>query len=497
MERGELTSVQLTTAYLERIAALDPLIHAVLETNPDAFAIAAERDRERAAGVIRGALHGVPVLVKDNIDTADAMHTTAGSLALMGSTPPRDATVAAQLRAAGAVLLGKTNLSEWANIRGRSTSSGWSARGGSTRNPHALVRNPLGSSSGAAAAIAADFAVVSIGTETNGSVVLPAAACGVVGHKPTVGLTSRAGVIPISHTQDSVGVLARSVADVAATLSVLTGVDSRDPAAAASRALVGTDFVAALRADALAGARLGVPTNFGFRGYSPKADAVFAAALRTLTSLGAEVVEGADIPSGDELAQADASGRMVYEFRRDINAYLAERGDPEIRSLADLIAFNRVHADAELRFFGQEQFEAAEATTDNDAWYTELSQQLVRLSRDEGIDAALRQHNLDALIAVTMSPAPLTDVINGEKFPGAACDLPAIAGYPIVTVPAGFAFGMPVGLSFIGTAWSDANLLSLAYAWEQATRMYRAPHFRADDPALDPITPAFEFPPVW
>ncbi len=348
MDDGSLTSVALTTMYMERIAALDasgPGVNSVLEVNPDALEIAAALDAERAAGTVRGPLHGVPILLKDNIDTADKLHTTAGSRALMDSTPPQDATVAKQLRDAGAVILGKTNLSEWANMRGFQSSSGWSGRGGFTGNPHSVVRTPSGSSSGSAAAVAADFCSVAIGTETNGSVVCPASVCGVVGLKPTVGLTSRAGVIPISHTQDSVGIFGRTVADVAVTLTAMTGVDDRDAATAASEPVVGTDYLAALDENALQGVRLGVPSNFGFAGYSNKADAVFAGVLASLASLGAEIVTGTDVPTADELnASPGAFDRMVYEFKRDLNAYLAERGDPDFATLADLIAFNTANA---------------------------------------------------------------------------------------------------------------------------------------------------------
>lgn len=502
MEVGTLTSVDLTQMYLDRIAALDadgPMLGSVLELNPDALDIAAALDAERAEGTVRGPLHGVPVLLKDNIDTADSMHTTAGSLALMNSVPPQDATVVAQLRDAGAVILGKTNLSEWANMRGFQSSSGWSARGGVTKNPYSLTRNPSGSSSGSAVAVAADLATIALGTETNGSIVSPASVCGVVGFKPTVGLTSRAGVIPISHTQDSVGVMGKSVADVAAALSVLTGVDERDAATADSEPVVGTDFLAALDVDALNGVRLGVPSNFGFIGYSNKADAIFNAALETLASLGAEIVTETDIPTADELNEApNAFDRMVYEFKRDLNAYLAERGDPEIETLADLIAFNNEHADEELRYFGQNIFEMSEATNDDDAdVIQELDERLQRLSREEGLDAVLKKHRLDALIAPTMPPASQTDLANGEKFMGASSNLTAIAGYPIITVPAGLAHGLPVGLSFMGTAWSDASLLGMAYAWEQATAMYRQPTYAESDIAADANTPKFELPPVF
>ncbi len=502
MADGELTAAQLTQMYLDRIQALDvdgPALGSVLEVNPDALQIANDLDAEREAGNVRGPLHGIPVLLKDNFDTADSMHTTAGSLALMDSTPPQDATVVAQLREAGAVILGKANLSEWANMRGFDSSSGWSGRGGVTKNPYSLLRNPSGSSSGSAVAVAADLATVALGTETNGSIVCPASVCGVVGFKPTVGLTSRAGVIPISHTQDSTGIMAKTVADVAATLTVMTGIDERDEATAASESLAGTDFLAALDENALQGARLGVPTNFGFQGYSAKTDQVFAGVLETLASLGAEIVNGTDIPTADELNEVPGSfDRMVYEFKRDLNAYLAERGDPDIQTLADLIAFNNAHSEEELRYFGQNIFEMAEATSDDDAeMMEELNQRLNRLSRDEGIDFLLEEHNLDALIAPTMAPAAMTDLANGEKFMGASSGLTATAGYPIITVPAGLVHGLPVGLSIMGTAWSDAKLLSLAYAWEQATNMYRVPTYAEVDVVTDPATPLIELPPVF
>lgn len=501
MEDGSLTSVQLTQMYLDRIEALDangPALNSVLEINPDALSIAEDLDAERAQGTVRGPLHGVPILLKDNIDTADSMHTTAGSLALMGSTPPQDATVAAQLREAGAVILGKTNLSEWANMRGFGSSSGWSARGGVTKNPYSLHRNPSGSSSGSAVAVAADLTTVAIGTETNGSIVSPSSICGIVGMKPTVGLTSRAGVIPISHSMDSIGPMAKTVADVAITLTALTGVDPRDEATASSESVVGTDFLAALDANALQGARLGVPTNFGFQGYSAKTDELFAGVLESLASLGAEIVTPTDIPTADELNESPGSWeRMVYEFKRAMNTYLAERGDPDIQTLENLIAFNNANSAEELRYFGQNIFEMSEATSDDDAAeMEELSERLNRLSRDEGIDAVLAEHNLDALIAPTMAPAAMTDLANGEKFMGASSNLTAIAGYPIITVPAGLVHGLPVGLTFMGTAWSDARLLSLAYAWEQATQMYRIPTYAEVDVVTDPVTPVLELPPV-
>lgn len=497
MASGQLTSVQLTSMYLDRIAALDsagPTLGSVLEVNPDALAIAESLDQERAAGSVRGPMHGIPVLVKDNIDTGDSMHTTAGSLALMNSTPPRDATVVAQLRAAGAVILGKANLSEWANFRGSQSTSGWSARG-ITRNPHCLPRNPSGSSSGSAAAVAADLAIVALGTETHGSIICPGSVCGVVGHKPTVGLTSRAGVIPISHSMDSVGVFGKTVADVAISLSVMTGLDDRDLATQDSAEVVGTDFLALLDANSLRGARLGVPTNFGLVGYSAKMDALFHRVKEVLTALGAVLVPVAIPTAGDLQHTPDVLKRMEYEFKRGMDAYLAERGDPEFRTLADIIAFNVEHADTELRYFGQETLIRSEATGDHDPeMAAAIDARLKRLSRDEGMDALLTEYDLDAIIAPAMGPAAMTDPALGEKYQGDASALPAIAGYPIVTVPSGRIHGLPVGLSFMGTAWSDARLLSLAYAWEQATGMYRTPTFAEHDIAADPATPVFEFP---
>ena len=426
------------------------------------------------------------------------MHTTAGSLALMDSTPSQDSTVVARLREAGAVILGKTNLSEWANMRGFQSSSGWSGRGGVTKNPYSLTRNPSGSSSGSAVAIAASLSLVALGTETNGSVVSPASVCGVVGYKPTVGFTSRAGVIPISHTQDSVGILAKSVADVAITMDALKGVDERDDATVASESHINESFSDALDQFSLEGARLGVPSNFGFVGYSEKTDAIFAGALESLKSMGAEIVMETDIPTADELNEVPGSfDRMVYEFKRDLNAYLEERGDPEVTSLADLIAFNNEHADEELRYFSQNIFEMSEATSDDDAEEMEkLHKRLMRLSQKEGIDAVLKKHKLDALIAPTFSPASQTDLANGEKFMGAASGLTATAGYPIITVPAGLAHGLPVGLSFMGTAWSDTKLISLAYAWERGTNMFREPTFADPDIVLNPDTPVCKLPPV-
>jgi amidase len=483
MAAGELTAREVSERYLERIEALDrngPAVNSILEINPDALAIAATLDRERADGRVRGPLHGIPILLKDNIDTADAMLTTAGSLALTGSRPRQDATVAARLREAGAVLLGKANMSEWANFRSTRSSSGWSGRGGQCRNPYALDRTPCGSSSGSAAAVAASLAAAALGTETDGSIVCPSGVCSVVGLKPTVGLTSRAGVIPISHSQDTVGPHARTVADAAAVLGALTGVDPRDPATAASAGNFHPDYTAFLAADALRGARIGLPRQISW-GFSEEADAIAETAVAAMRRLGAEIVDPADIPTADALQEEPGELNVLYyEFKADLNAYLAERGDPAIASLADLIRYNEEHADAEMPYFGQEHFLAAEEKGSlSDASYCETLARNLRLSRDEGIDAVMREHRLDALVAPTKSPPWNIDLANGDHILGASSKAAAMAGYPIVTVPAGYAYGLPVGISFIGRAWSEPTLIRLAYAFEQATRVRQSPQFLA------------------
>lgn len=483
LESGEYTSLELVDRYLARIDALDtagPALNSVLQVNPEARAIAAELDAERADGAIRGPLHGIPVMLKDNFETADEMYTTAGSLALMSSKPVADATVVAKLREAGAIILGKTNLSEWANMRSFQASSGWSGRGGQTRNPYALDRSPSGSSSGSAVAVSANLVPVALGTETNGSIVSPASINGVVGVKPTVGLTSRAGVIPLALSQDTSGVLARTVTDAAIVLGMIAGPDDRDEATAASEGKV-EDYASALDASALQGARLGIARNAGFTGYSPETDALFDLTIEALKALGAEIIDPADIPTMDALNETPGSwDRMQYEFKRDLNAYLEERGDPEIGSLADLIAFNDEHAAGEMPYFGQEIFHLAEAIeldavqADQEA----LDERLRRIAGPEGIDTVLQEHELDALIAPAFAPASMIDLVHGEQFLGASSGVAAVAGYPLVTVPMGAAYGLPIGLTLMGTAFSEASLLSLAYAFEQATKMRRVPTFR-------------------
>jgi len=479
MARGEVTAVALTQAYLDRIAAIDqagPTLRTVIEVNPDALAIAAQADRDRAAGRVMGPLHGIPVLVKDNIDTADRMRTTAGSLALLEAKPARDATVVARLRAGGAVLLGKTNLSEWANFRSTRSISGWSGRGGQTRNPYALDRNTSGSSSGSAAAVAANLCAVAVGTETDGSIVSPASVCGLVGVKPTVGLISRAGIIPISASQDTAGPMARTVRDAALLLGLLAAADARDGATQARPADLPADFTLGLDRAALTGARLGI-----FRAgmaLTPKTEAVLADAIAALRAAGAEIVDPVEIAGQKELGDAEFEV-LLYEFKDGLNAYFASLGpEAPIKSLEELIAFNRAHADREMPYFGQELLEQAQAKGPlTDQAYRDALATCRRLARAEGIDAALARHRLDALVTLTNGPAWLIDPVNGDSYTGGSSSLAAVAGYPSVTVPAGHVMGLPVGISFTGTAWSEARLLQLAADFERRTAARRPPEF--------------------
>jgi amidase len=492
MGRGGLTSLALVNMYLERIQAIDqsgPCINSILEVNPDARRIARQLDRERKEGRVRGPLHGIPILLKGNIDTADRMTTTAGSLALVGDPPSTDATVVARLRAAGAVILGKTNLSEWANFRGFNSTSGWSAQGGQTRNPYVLDRNPCGSSSGSAASVAANLAAAGLGTETDGSIVCPASVNGVVGIKPTVGLTSRAGVIPISHTQDTVGPHARTVADAAAVLSALVGIDPRDPATENSAGHFSTDYTQFVDPNGLRGARIGVMRGGGFTGYSGETDAIYEEALQAMEEAGAVLVD-AEIPTIDEL-NADQAEIIVllYEFKRDLNAYLATRTGVPIHTLADAIEFNREHADQELLWFGQEWFELAEQELFTEADYLAALERGHRLAGTEGIDAIIEQENLDALVAPTGSPAWPIDLINGDHFLGASSYPAAVAGYPIINVPAGYAFGLPVGISFMAGAFSEPTLIKLASGFEAATKARRPPTYIPTLPLPKGINP--------
>ena len=480
MTSGSITAEELVSAYLSRIDALDrngPRINAVLELNPDALAIARARDHERARGHVRGPLHGIPILLKDNIDTADGMMTTAGSLALVGPAPSQDATVAARLRKAGAVILGKTNLSEWANMRSTHATSGWSGRGGQTRNPYVLTRNPGGSSSGSAAAVSANLCAAALGTETDGSIVLPANNCGVVGIKPTVGLTSRAGVIPISHSQDTVGCHGRTVADAAAVLGALVGVDARDGATSASAGKFHTNYTQFLDPHGLDGARIGVARH-RMTGFSSAADEVLAHAIQSMRDAGATVVDPADIPTIDKIMSSFAEDLVeVYEFKRGLNAYLATRHGVPIHSLADAIAFDEAHRQREMRWFGQEWFELAQADSYSKTEYESALARIRRRGGRNGIDAALEQHNLHALIAPT-GPLPwVTSLRNGDPSSGRTAAPAALAGYPLISVPAGHRQGLPLGISFMGTAWSEPRLIRLASGFEAVTRARRKPFF--------------------
>jgi amidase len=482
MTRGRLTSRDLVQKYLDRIDAIDrrgARLNSVIEVNPDAGRIARELDRERRDGRVRGPLHGIPILLKDNVDTADATQTASGSLALVGAPATSDATVAGLLRAAGAVILGKAGLSEWANFRGFGSSSGWSGRGGQVNNPYVLDRNPCGSSSGSGAATAASLCAAAIATETDGSIVCPAHANGVVGIKPTVGLTSRAGVVPISASQDTVGPHGRTVADAAAVLGAIASVapDPRDPATASDRDKVFRDYTQFLAPDGLRGARIGVARN-GVTGYSEETDAVYEENIAALSDAGAIVVDPADIPTIDQInAGVEEITVLVYEFRRDLNAYLATRTGVPVGSMADVIQFNLDHFDEELKWFGQQWFEISESQPYSDAEYLAARAEARRIGGPAGIDAVLEQFDLDAIVAPTGSPAWPTDLVNGDHFLGASSGPAAVAGYPLVTVPAGDAFGLPLGLTFMGTAYSEPTLVKLAHGFEQATHARTRPGY--------------------
>jgi len=479
MRTGKHTARSLVESYLARIEALDrggPALRSVIELNPDALAAADALDRERAEKGPRGPLHGIPVLVKDNIDTADRMATTAGSLALVGARPPADAFVVRRLRAAGAVLLGKTNLSEWANIRCNYSTSGWSGRGGQTKNPYALDRNPCGSSSGSGVAVAANLCAVAVGTETDGSVVSPASACGVVGIKPTVGLVSRSGIIPIAHSQDTAGPMTRTVRDAAILLGVLAGVDPEDEATAAGRERAGVDYTKHLDPKGLAGARIGVARNYF--GFHDAVDSVMATALDAMTRGGSILVDPVHIPNADKLSEPEMTV-LLYELKADLNAYLARLGpSAPVRNLKEVIAFNQRRAKEEMPYFGQNTFLKAEAKGPlTSKEYVEALATCRRLSRAEGIDAVMEERKLDALVAPTIGPACVTDPVNGDRWLGESSTAAAVAGYPAITVPAGFVFGLPVGISFFGRAWSEPALIRIAYAFEQMTRSRRPPRF--------------------
>ena len=481
MKSGRLTARSIAEKYLERIEVVDrkgPAVNSVIEVNPEALEIAEALDRERAEKGPRGPLHGIPILIKDNIGTADRMMTTAGSLALVGATPSRDAFVAKRLRDAGAVILGKTNLSEWANFRSNHSTSDWSGRGGQTKNPYVLDRNPCGSSSGSGAAAAANLCAAAVGTETDGSIVCPSSANSLVGIKPTLGLVSRAGIVPLAHSQDTAGPMARTVADAAILLGALAGVDPRDPATGPSLGKAKSDYTQFLDREGLRGARLGVVRkSFGFNG---GVDKLLADLIDQMKKLGAVIVDPADIPTAGTFDDSEMEA-LLYDFKADLNTYLADLGpQAPVRSLKELIAFNETNHDKELKYFGQEIFLRAEAKGPlTETAYVKALERNHQLSRDKGIDLVLRKNALDALVAPTGGPAWPTDWVNGDHFTGGYSTASAVAGYPHVTVPAGYVYGLPVGISFFASAYSEPTLIRLAYALEQATRARRAPQFLA------------------
>lgn len=477
MQSGELTCYALTRLYLDRIDAIDrhgPCLNAVIEVNPDALGIAQALDEERKQQGLRGPLHGIPILVKDNIDTADRMTTASGSLALEGSIASQDAFLVSRLRQAGAVILGKANLSEWANFRSTHSVSGWSSRGGLTRNPYALDRNASGSSSGSAVAVAANLCAVAVGTETDGSVICPSHANGIVGIKPTLGLISRAGIIPIAHSQDTAGSMARTVADAALLLAAMAGLDRRDPATASSKDYLVADYTPFLMPNGMKGARIGVARkHFGFH---REVDKLMESCLETMKRLGAVLIDPVDLEEKFGETELEV---LLYEFKADLNAYLAGLGaDVRVHSLKEIIEFNEKNAERVMPYFGQERMIQAEAKGPlTEPAYQKALQTNHRLARDEGIDAVLQKHRLDAIVAPSGGPASLTDLVNGDSFGGGDISSPAVAGYPHITVPAGLIYGLPVGISFFGGAYQEPLLLRLAYAFEQAQAARQSPRF--------------------
>jgi amidase len=480
MSSGRMTSHSITQLYMARIEELDrkgPTLRHVLEINPDALAIADSLDRERKSGRVRGPLHGIPILLKDNIDTADSMTTTAGSLALEGSIPLQDAFIAAKLRSAGAVLLGKANLSEWANIRSTHSSSGWSGRGGQAKNPYVLDRNPCGSSSGSAGAVSANLCPGAIGTETDGSIVCPSSACGIVGIKPTLGLVSRSGIIPIAHSQDTAGPMARTVRDAAIILNALTGIDTRDSTTMVNRSRGQIDYTRFLDPNGLRGARIGV-ARAKFFGYSDVTDKLVNDAIDAMKTNGAVIVDPANIETAGKFDDSELDV-LLYELKADLNAYLAGLGPKApVRTLQNIIDFNENHRAQEMPWFGQELFIQAQAKGPlTDKKYRDALAKDMRMSRTEGIDATMKKYKLDAIVAPTGGPAWVTDLVNGDHFSGASSTPPAVAGYPNINVPAGYSHDLPVGISFFGRAYSEPTLIKIAYSYEQATKHRRPPQF--------------------
>lgn len=480
-ESDELTARQVTDLYLSRIEAVDkngPHINAIIEVNPNSLEMASALDAERKKGKVRGALHGIPVLLKDNIDTRDNMQTTAGSLALEGNYAARDAFIVKQLRKAGAVILGKTNLSEWANFRGKRSISGWSSRGGLTRNPYALDRSACGSSSGSGAAIAANLSVGAVGTETDGSIICPAQTNGIVGIKPTLGLLSRSGIIPIAHSQDTPGPMTRTVADAAILLGAMTGVDAGDPATRPSKKRGLSNYAKFLELDGLKGARIGVARNMA--GSNPRITKIFETCLDAMKHLGAVIVDPADVKYFDKFSDSEMEV-LHFEFKADLNAYLGEL-DPGVRvhSMGDVIRFNEENSDQTMPYFGQEHMTMAlERGSLKTRKYKSALAKNLRLARKQGIDATMKKYKLDAIVVPSGGPAWVIDLANGDaiNWDMESTSPAAVAGYPHITVPAGYVFGLPVGISFFSTAWQEPTLIRLAYAFEQATQFRRQPRF--------------------
>jgi amidase len=485
LKSGKTTSRRLVRTYLRRIEKFDragPRLNSIIEINPDALEIARHLDEERLERGPRGPLHGIPVVLKDSLATTDRMETTAGSLALLGSRPSREAFVVQRLREAGAVILGKANLSEWANFRSNSSTSGWSARGGQVRNPYVLDRSPCGSSSGSAVAVSANLASAAVGTETDGSIVCPSSVNGVVGIKPTLGLVSRSGVIPVAHSQDTAGPIARTVTDAAILLGAMAGIDMNDPSTRSSARKSHHDYTKFLDRDGLKGARIGVPRE-GFFGYS-KADGVAEAAIKRMRKLGAKVIDPANIPTAKQMSSSeDELTVLLHEFKADLNRYLAGLETARVRSLKDIIAFNEKHRQKELKYFGQDLFLRAQKTSGlKDKKYIRAQKNNRLLAGKKGIDFVMDKHNLDALVTPTTSPAWALDLVDGDHGLGGSSQPAALAGYPAITVPAGFVFGLPVGITFMGRAFSEPTLIKLAFAFEQATHHRVPPRYRPTTP---------------
>ena len=480
MQSGKLTSRKIVEFYLERIKKIDttgPRLNSIIEVNPDALKIADDLDAERKASGPRGIMHGIPVVLKDNLDTADKMMTTAGSLALLGSIPSKDAFVVERLRSAGTVILAKANLSEWANFRSEHSSSGWSSRGGQTRNPYALDRNPCGSSSGSAVAVAANLCSVSVGTETDGSVICPSTTNGIVGIKPTIGLVSRSGIVPISHTQDTAGPMGRCVADVAILLGAMTGIDSRDPITQESGGKFYTDYTQFLDPEGLNGIRIGVIRNlFGF---DERVDSIIEESIVVMQKKGAEIIDPTEIPITKDLWDPEYQV-LLYEFKENLNKYLKGLGvDAPVKSLEEVIEFNEQHREKTMPFFGQDiMIKAQEKGSLDSKEYLDAIELCKKLSRTEGLDKVMKENKLDALIAPSGGPAWLTDHVVGDHFSGGSSSLAAVSGYSSITVPAGYIHGLPIGVSFISGPYQEPTLIRLAYSFEQATLVRVPPQFK-------------------